>query len=124
MEPQFDPKKIRRRIMSLRKLGYIVTEKVNYESTSKNGWYSPGSTYWRIGKPDEKHHIGIGYINVNNVKPCTDYYFHNGHSGNILTPNESLGSTWNHSNKNKPGPGGWYTFDEAYVKNIIDNLKQ
>lgn len=131
IEPRFDHNKIRQAIMDLEKMGYIVVEKITPAYTL-NGRYDSGSIYWRIGKPDNDYHVGIGYCHVNDKdtkRPHQDYYYHNGHSGGVLAhtysePVEEAGSTWNYCSKDKPGPGGWYTFDESYIVDVIDKLKK
>lgn len=111
--PQFDYKKIERKINKLKHLGYVVQKTLN--GSEKYGY----SYYWKIGIPGYRNHEGLGYhfVHIDN----SDYFFHNSHSGPIENPSTSLGSTWNvHSEK--PGPGGWYTFDDKYILNQIEKL--
>lgn len=111
--PQFDYNKIERKINKLKKLGYVVKKELS--GSEKYGY----SYYWKIGIPGYRNHEGLGYHFVHIDKP--DYFFHNSHSGPIGNPGKSPGSIWNvHSEK--PGPGGWYTFDDKYILNQIDRL--
>jgi hypothetical protein len=111
--PTFDYKKIERKINKLKKLGYVVQKKLN--GSEKYGY----SLYWKIGMPGYRNHEGIGYHFT--FKDDHDYFFHNSHSGPIEKPSTSPGSTWN-THSEKPGPGGWYTFDDKYILNQIDQL--
>ena len=111
--PQFDYKKIERKINKLKKLGYVV--KKEFKGNEKYGY----SYYWTIGIPEYRNHTGIGYRFVRIDKP--DYFFHNSHSGPVENPGKSPGSVWN-NNSETPGPGGWYTFDDKYILDVIDSL--
>ena len=101
--------------------GFIV-KKIKH---NEDGWY------YKIQKPEnEKNDIGtgIGYkahsLIPSDIKagkkpvPNTDYFYHNSHGKD----DNKLNNIWNHSG-DKPGPGGWYTFDETYVENLIEKMK-
>lgn len=112
--PQFDYKKIERKINKLKKLGYVVQK--NLTGSEKYGY----SYYWKIGVPGYRNHEGIGYHFV--IGNESDYFYHNTHSGPIDNPSKSPNGTWNNHSKT-PGPGGWYTFDDKYILNVIKQLE-
>lgn len=128
--PKYNYKKFRKYFLDLRKLGYIVKEE---ESTSNYG----RNIYWKIGSPEGTGFTGVGY-KFPNVRKKTvgsfgrieyeeqgDYFFHNSHSGNINKPSTAPNSVWNFSKmpNGGPGPEGWYTFDDKYVLDVIESLK-
>lgn len=126
-EPRFDYKTIRKILLSLKKLGYIVQEEDTLATPNRSR-----HIYWKIGNPEGKNFTGIGYsfpnvskkekrYGVEEYEETGDYFYHNSHSGNINHPNTSIGSVWNHHSE-KPGPGGWYTFDDNYIFAEISRL--
>lgn len=111
--PQFDYKKIERKINKLKQLGYTVQKQLT--GSEKYGH----SIYWKIGIPGYRNHTGIGYHFVHGNE--TDYFYHNSHSGPINKPDTAPNAVWNTHSKT-PGPGGWYTFDDKYILDDIKHL--
>jgi hypothetical protein len=115
-DKRFDAPYIESRIKALASKGYIV---------KKTRQEPDGSWYYKIQKPENANNdigTGIGYtaFEYKTTKPKTDYFYHNSHGSD----DNKLGNVWNRSkdSSGNPGPGGWYTFDQKYIEQVIDNL--
>jgi hypothetical protein len=107
--------RVRRKIKNMAKQGWEVQE-----TEQRGDQYSGPGVYWEIGDPNGTNFTGIGFrIAKEPNKP--NYFYHNSHSGNIFKPNTALNAVWNHHSE-RPGPGGWYTFDEKYVHDVLNRM--
>lgn len=111
---RFNGPEIESKINALASKGYIV---------KKQRSEPDGTWYYKIQEPKNVGTdigTGIGYRAEDSKTgaPNTDYFYHNSHGSD----DNKLGNVWNHSNSGTPGPGGWYTFDQNYVENIINKL--
>lgn len=111
---RFNGPEIEGKIKALASKGYIVTQKKSEPD---------GSWYYKI--QDQKNAsndigTGIGYkaFAYKSTDPNTDYFYYNSHGSD----DNKLGNVWNHKTSNSPGPGGWYTFDQSYIENVINDL--
>ena len=113
---KFDGEKVLKKILSLRKKGYIVKK----ERLDQEGWY------YKIQESEDKDNdkgIGIGYRyystspDYKKILPESDYFYYNYHGKD----DKKLGNVWNNKNPNG-SPGKWYSFDEDYITDVINKI--
>jgi len=109
---RFNGPKIEKRIKNLAKKGWVIKKIRSNED---------GSWYYKIQKPEDSNSdrgTGIGYASFftyGEKNPYTDYFYYNTHGDNDERPN----NVWNYKGEQRGPSGGWYSFDETYIENLL-----